>query len=320
MFPPPITTATSRPPARSWASSLASSSTVCASRPKSAEPMRASPETFSRTRLNANVPLPDRVPGVVEELDTLLGEVLADGRGRLVGAVPRLLREHGLAVELLVQLPFDDLVAHVLRLRLHLVGVGEDLALRVDELLRDLRARAVRRAGERQVQGETARDGGVAALRAHERADLVRRPVHVVREYLVAIGLHPLRARDLDVLAEPGCELHALVLERRRIAAVEHGAQHLLGVREEIVVVRHRLGLAADRGDRADAVAHHHADLALARLAVRALRGGRHAFLAQQLDGLVEVASGLLERALALHHPGARRVAELLDHRGGDLA
>src|SRR6478609_8208574 len=100
MFPPPITTATSSPPARSWASS----STVCASRPKSAEPMRASPETFSRTRLNANVPLPDRVPGVVEELDALLGEVLADGRGRLVGAVPRLLRQHGLAVELLVQL------------------------------------------------------------------------------------------------------------------------------------------------------------------------------------------------------------------------
>ena len=103
------------------------------------------------------------------------------------------------------------------------------------------------------------------------------------------------------------------------IAAVEHGLQELLGVGEEVVVVRDGLGLAADRDDRADVVAHHHADLALARRAVGALRGGRHALLAQQLDGLVEVAVGLLERALAVHHPGARRVAQLLDHRSGDL-
>src|SRR5581483_5813099 len=56
-----------------------------------------------------------------------------------------------------------------------------------------------------------------------------------------------------------------------------------------------------------------------ARRAVGALRGRRHALLAQELDRLVEVAGGLLKGALALHHPRARRVAELLDHCCGDV-
>src|SRR5204862_5412179 len=50
-----------------------------------------------------------------------------------------------------------------------------------------------------------------------------------------------------------------------------------------------------------------------------ALRRRRHALLAEQLDGVVEVAVRLLERALALHHPRARRIAKLLDHRRGDV-
>ena len=55
------------------------------------------------------------------------------------------------------------------------------------------------------------------------------------------------------------------------------------------------------------------ADEALGRLASRTLAGGRHAALAQERAGGVEVAARLLERALAVHHPRAGRVAELLD-------
>src|SRR6476620_11614932 len=112
MFPPPITSATSSPSRRTWTSSFASSSTVRASNPNSCEPIRASPESFSRTRLNATgSSLTDRVPGVVEELDAALLQVLRDRPGRLIRAVPRLLGQHGLAVELLVQLALDDLLA-----------------------------------------------------------------------------------------------------------------------------------------------------------------------------------------------------------------
>src|SRR6476646_2380917 len=233
MLPPPITIATSSPPERTSTSSRATLSTVGASRPYSCEPIKASPESFSRTRLKATLVRGNRVPGVVEELHSALGEVLAGRRGRLVGAVPRLLGENCLAVELLVQLALDDLLADVLGLREHFVGVREDLALGVDELLGDLVARAVGRPGERQVQREAARRRGIAALGAHERADLVRWTVHVRREHLAVTGFHPLRADDLNVLAELGRQIDALLFEIGGIAAAEHGLEHPLRVVEE---------------------------------------------------------------------------------------
>ena len=105
----------------------------------------------------------------------------------------------------------------------------------------------------------------------------------------------------------------------RLLAALVHLAQHVVRERQEVLVLRDRLGLAADRDDRAVCVVGLDEDDALGRLAVGALRGGRHALLAQELDGRVEVAVRLLQRALAVHHPRARRVAELLHHGGGDL-
>src|SRR3982750_676256 len=59
----------------------------------------------------------------------------------------------------------------------------------------------------------------------------------------------------------------------------------------------------------------------------QALHGGAAGALAdvlgaldtQQLDGLVEVAVGLLQRLLAVHHAGAGEVAEPLDVRGGEV-
>src|SRR6185312_3889810 len=133
MFPPPITSASSSPFARTSTSSVASSSIVPASRPYSRWPMRASPESFSRTRLKPiRGSLRDCVPGVVEQLDALLLQVLRDRPGRLVGAIPRLLRQDSLAEEALVELALDDLVADVLGLREHLFRMREDLALGID--------------------------------------------------------------------------------------------------------------------------------------------------------------------------------------------
>src|SRR5580765_7793078 len=111
MLPPPITRASSRPSDRTSTSSCASVSIVCSSSPNSRPPIRASPESFRRTRVKAiRCGLSDRVPGVVDELDTAVREVLVDAPGELVGAVPGLLAEDGLAVEALVQLSLDDLL------------------------------------------------------------------------------------------------------------------------------------------------------------------------------------------------------------------
>src|SRR4051794_22854882 len=109
MLPPPITSASSSPPARTSTSSCANWSIVPASRPQSPGPIRASPESFSRTRLKPiRGSLRDCVPGVVEELDTVLLQVLRDRRGRLIGPVPRLLGQNGFTVEPLVELTLDD--------------------------------------------------------------------------------------------------------------------------------------------------------------------------------------------------------------------
>src|SRR4249919_2177997 len=112
MLPPPITSAISSPPDRTRMSSQARSSTVRASSPNSPGPIRASPDSFSRTRLKGT--LGDGVPGVVEELDPVLGEILRDRAGCLIGPVPRLFPQHGLSEEPLVQLALDDLLANVL--------------------------------------------------------------------------------------------------------------------------------------------------------------------------------------------------------------
>src|SRR5207237_278787 len=87
----------------------------------------------------------------------------------------------------------------------------------------------------------------------------------------------------------------------------------------ELLVLRDRLGLAADGDDRPGRVVALDEYYALGRLAPGALRGRGHALLAEELDGVVEVTAGLLQGALALHHPRARRVAELLHHCGRDL-
>src|SRR5207302_6750213 len=88
---------------------------------------------------------------------------------------------------------------------------------------------------------------------------------------------------------------------------------------QELLVLRHRLGLAADRRDRAHRAGDGREDLALGRLAAGLLARRGNALLAQEPLRRLDVAAGLLQRALGGHHPRACAVAELLDEACGDL-
>src|SRR5439155_11423962 len=95
--------------------------------------------------------------------------------------------------------------------------------------------------------------------------------------------------------------------------------QHLLDELQELVVLRHGLGLAADGGDRADVPRDGRLYFAFRRRAPRFLAGRRHALLAQEPLRRLDVAAGLLERTLGVHHPRAGEVAELLYQARRDL-
>src|SRR5205085_534340 len=83
----------------------------------------------------------------------------------------------------------------------------------------------------------------------------------------------------------------------------------------------HEIGLAVDLDEDADAAARVDvaADQALARLSAGLPARGGHAPLAQDLGRLLDIAVGLGQGALAVHHPRARALAEIADHLGGDL-
>ena len=92
--------------------------------------------------------------------------------------------------------------------------------------------------------------------------------------------------------------------------------------REEVVVLRDRLRLAADGDERparrvaGDPIGHP----SLGRRPTGPLRSARHALLAEQAGRELDVAVRILERALAVHHPRARPLAELLHEACRDLA
>src|SRR5690242_16207158 len=94
----------------------------------------------------------------------------------------------------------------------------------------------------------------------------------------------------------------------------------LAGEADEVVVTRHEVGVAVDLDEHADLAVGVDVGLhgALGGLAAAHLERLVAEADAQQLDGGVEVAVGLAERLLAVHHARARAVAQLLDLRGGD--
>ena len=143
--------------------------------------------------------------------------------------------------------------------------------------------------------------------------------VHVGRDVAVEAG-HP---AELDLLADDDREVgdglrHGLAVgQRRRARLLGVGGRdlvgelgQLLGQGDELLVLGHEVGLGVELDDGGAVVG----DQSGRRLALGAALGGlRRAGDAQDLDRLVEVAVGLGERLLGVHHPGAGGVAELLD-------
>src|SRR5262245_16179977 len=336
MFPAPTTTAISTPRERTSTISSAIASTVSRSMPYCFEPIRASPESLSRMRANAGAASgvatapsavgSESVTGSfckrealeLEHLGTRLGQRLADSLRCVVD--PGLVGEHPIGEEALVQHPVDDLLTRLLGLRPHLVRVRVDLALGRDELLGHVLPAHPLRPGGRDLHRDEPAELVVAAPDLDQRTELVRGRVGVAGDAAAVDRLEARGSCDHDVLAELRDELDALVLELvDRVASLGFDElQRLLGEREELGVVRHGLGLAADGDDRAPvtAVGDRVADLALVGLAAGPLLRARKALLAQQLLGSLEVAAGLDERPLAVHHPGPGPVAELLDECG----
>src|SRR6266540_1279220 len=127
------------------------------------------------------------------------------------------------------------------------------------------------------------------------------------------------RMREKAGSPEPaGAEVASGTLIRQARSARTRAPRRLRRERLELLVLRDRLGLAADRHHRRVVVGDAVADDALGRLAPGALRSRREPALAQQHTRRLDVAARLLEGALALHHPRAGRVAELLDEAGRD--
>src|SRR5918994_76808 len=323
MFPAPTTIATSTSRSRSSAISPAIFSTSWRSRPYSLSPIRASPESFSRTRRNAGLPLwlsGNGVALVFEDFELVFLERLGDRLARVVD--PLLVGQDDLAVEALREHALDDLLAVLLGPGVHLRELVQDLELGRQILRRDLVSVRVQRCGKRDVHRQEAPDlRGPSG--SHEHPDLVRGRVDVGgKRFVVALLFEARCTRDDNVLAELAYELLPLVFEVvDRVGALTlDGVEHCLGEGAELVVVGDGLGLAADGDERADVVGDSGEHDSLGRLTTGALSGLSHAALTQEPLGGVHVAFGLLECPLRVHHPRAGLVAELLDERCPNLS
>ena len=155
-----------------------------------------------------------------------------------------------------------------------------------------------------------------AAANLHEHAELVGRRVRIAVDHGAVDRLEARRAGDDDVLAELGCELLTLLVELLNGggAVALHRLEHLGGEGGELLIIRDGLGLAADGDDDAAlaVVGEAIADRSLSCFAAGALGGAREPALAQQRLGGLEIPICVLQRPLAVHHPRARLVAELL--------
>src|ERR1044071_3941062 len=148
---------------------------------------------------------------------------------------------------------------------------------------------------------------------AHLGVELVELAIHdlVHDRGRFALVLHLLgvdRALARDALGGHVFAPHVVGARRRGL----HG--EVLAERLEVVRARDEVGLAVHLDEHADpAVVHVGLDATLGGRPVRALLRLRDARLAERVDRLLEVARGLRQRLLALHHARPGHVPELLD-------
>ena len=157
------------------------------------------------------------------------------------------------------------------------------------------------------------------------------RPVHVMADR--AFGdLEALRAAQRHVLADGGDGVGDRLAHRAaaRIMRAEHlrgvdvgrvverDREHAAHQRLEVIVAGDEVGLGIDLDNDADIVLDGDADEALGRHPAALLGGLGEALLAQPVDRRLDVAVGLAQRILAIHHARAGLFAQILDQSGGN--
>ena len=99
---------------------------------------------------------------------------------------------------------------------------------------------------------------------------------------------------------------------------VERDREHAAHQRLEVVVAGDEVGFGIDLDNDADIVLDGDADKAFGRNAPALLGGFGQALLAQPVDRRLDVAVGLVQRILAIHHARAGLFAQILDQSGGN--
>ena len=141
---------------------------------------------------------------------------------------------------------------------------------------------------------------------------------------------HGDRAAHAHVLADGRHRLLDVLLHRHRLAGIGEGQQLpevTVGLRRqrgdlahhvlELLVAGDEVGLRIDLHHRARLVLGDDTDKTLGGNAACLVGSLRQALLAQPVDRLLDVALGLGERRLAIHHAGAGLVAQLLHEARG---
>ena len=99
---------------------------------------------------------------------------------------------------------------------------------------------------------------------------------------------------------------------------VERDREHTAHHRLKVIVTGDEIGLGVNLDDDADLVLDGDPDKAFGRNPPALLGGFRQALFAQPIDRRLDVAVGLAQRILAIHHARAGFFAQILDQSGGN--
>ena len=184
------------------------------------------------------------------------------------------------------------------------------------------------------MHGDVVSHLGGLGVGAHQDADLGGQVgVGAVQVELDLVGLEAADTAHDDLLADDGLHAVGELLDGGAVdldlgqgigvggAGVQGGGEDLLGVVEELLVLGHEVGLGVDLDEDADLAVAGVDDLggdeAGGGGAALALGNALEALDANDLDGLLGVAVGLVEGLLDVEHAGAGLLAQRLDVSGG---
>src|ERR1700722_3580877 len=254
-----------------------------------------------------------------------------DGLLRVLHA--RLLGEHDVLEEG-VNPAVDDLRDRLLRLALLAGDLLGDPALLLDQLGRHLGTGDVLGRRRRDLLREVLGDRLVGRVELDEHAEGRRQvPVGAVQVGGHVAAVEAGVPAELDLLLDRGAGLLDEQLDGPAVGRLGGEGREPVGdlVRQgslrdlsrqllELLVLGHEVGLAVQLDQDARVVAVKlGGDEAVAGRAVGPLAGVLDALLAQILDGKLEVATGLGQGVLAVHHPGAGLLPQPLHVSGGDI-